>query len=220
MNVPPELPETIVTVAGTVATESVVESATTTPAGGAGPESVTEPIAPLLPVTVDGSTATETRVGALTVSAVVLVIPFAIPEIVAATSLGVGVVVTLNVAVVAAAATVTLGGTTADTLSLERATRKPPTGAAEVRVTVPVDGEPPATVVGLTEMRVNTGGLIVRVAVLTAPAVAVIVALVTVPTATVVTVNAAVVAPWSTVMLVGAVAAALSEERATTNPPV
>jgi hypothetical protein len=35
-------------------------------------------------------------------------------------------------------------------LSLDRATAKPPDGAAAVRVTVPVDGSPPTTSVGLT----------------------------------------------------------------------
>lgn len=47
--------------------------------------------------------------------------------------------VTVNVAVVEPAATVTLAGTvTADVLELESATETPPVPAAEVRVTVPV----------------------------------------------------------------------------------
>jgi hypothetical protein len=105
-------------------------------------------------------------------------------------------------------------------LSLVRFTAKPPAGATLESVTVPVEGVPPVTVVGVSETLARTGGLIVRVAVFVTPAaVAVIVAVVNVPTATVVTVNVAVVAPWATVTLVGAVAAALSDERFTTKPP-
>jgi hypothetical protein len=192
---PMELPAGTVNVAGTVAIGSVVESATMTPDGGAAPERATEPVAPLLPITVVGFTESDTRVGALTARVAVCVVPPAIPEIVATTSVDVAVVVTPNVAVVAAPATVTLGGTAADPLSLESATTKPPAGAADVRVTVPVEGVPPMTPAGLKEISVRTGGLIVRVVVLTTPeADAVIVALVNVPTATVVTVNVAVVA--------------------------
>jgi hypothetical protein len=60
-------------------------------------------------------------------------------------------VVMVNLALVDPAATVTLGGTVAATgLSLVSATGKPPAGAAEVSVTVPVDDVPPMTSVGLT----------------------------------------------------------------------
>jgi hypothetical protein len=59
-------------------------------------------------------------------------------------------VFTVNVALVAPAATATLVGTaTADTL-LERLTTAPPLGAAVVRVTVPVEEAPPMTLVGLS----------------------------------------------------------------------
>ena len=50
-------------------------------------------------------------------------------------------VVTVKVALLDPAGTFTLGGTVAAAvLSLDRATAKPPDGAAAVRVTVPVDG--------------------------------------------------------------------------------
>jgi len=55
-------------------------------------------------------------------------------------------VVTVNVAVVDPAATVTLGGTVvAFVLLLERATTAPPAGAGPFKVTVPVEEEPPGT---------------------------------------------------------------------------
>src|SRR5438045_236993 len=58
-------------------------------------------------------------------------------------------VVTVNVAVFAPASTVTLAGTTAAALLLERATFKPPGPAFAVSVTVPVELNPPVTVVGV-----------------------------------------------------------------------
>ena len=62
----------------------------------------------------------------------------------------------VNVAVIAPAGTVTLDGTDATVESLlESATITPSVGAAAVRVTVPVEGLPPSTVVGLTETELN-----------------------------------------------------------------
>ena len=61
------------------------------------------------------------------------------------------VVVTVNVAVVAPAVTVTEAGTVAEALSEARFTTVPPAGAAELIVTVPVEDVPPITDVGLTE---------------------------------------------------------------------
>jgi len=59
-------------------------------------------------------------------------------------------VVTVNVLDVVPAATVTLAGTVAsDVLDEASVTMAPPAGAAAVSVTVPVDGLPPATLVGL-----------------------------------------------------------------------
>jgi len=71
-------------------------------------------------------------------------------------------VLTVNVALVAPAATVTLEGTLAAVvLLLESATIAPPDGAGPLSVTVPVeDCTPPTTLVGFSESeeRVGAGG--------------------------------------------------------------
>ena len=83
-------------------------------------------------------------------------------------------VLTVNVMLLAPAATVTLAGTVAAAVvSLERETAAPPVGAGPLRVTVPVeDCAPPVTLVGfsVSEERVRAGGSTVREAVLVAPA--------------------------------------------------
>jgi len=83
------------------------------------------------------------------------------------------VVFTVNVALLAPAATVTVAGTVAvDVLPLEREMTAPPVGAGPLSVTVPVEGDPPVTLVGFSvrEERVRAGGSTVREAVLVAPA--------------------------------------------------
>jgi hypothetical protein len=71
-------------------------------------------------------------------------------------------VLTVNVAVVAPAATVTLDGIVATlVLLLESVTTAPPEGAAPLRVTVPVeDCAPPTTLVGFSvnDESVGAGG--------------------------------------------------------------
>ena len=82
-------------------------------------------------------------------------------------------VFTVNVALLAPAATVTVAGTVAvDVLLLERETTAPPVGAGPLSVTVPVEGDPPVTLAGfsVSEERVRAGGSTVSEAVLVAPA--------------------------------------------------
>ncbi len=66
---------------------------------------------------------------------------------------------TVNVALVAPAATATLDGTlAAAVLLLDSATTAPPDGAAPLSVTVPVeDCTPPTTLVGFTESEESVG---------------------------------------------------------------
>jgi hypothetical protein len=71
-------------------------------------------------------------------------------------------VVTVNVALVAPAATVTLTGVVAEVLSSERVTTAPPVGAGPLKVAVPVVLLPPVTLVGLKVTVESTGGIIVR----------------------------------------------------------
>src|SRR6266403_1428157 len=68
-------------------------------------------------------------------------------------------VLTVNVALVAPAATVTLEGTlAAAVLLLESVTCAPPDGAGPLNVTVPVDELPPVTLVGLSEIEERETG--------------------------------------------------------------
>src|SRR5258707_5748802 len=72
-----------------------------------------------------------------------------------------GLVVRVNVALVAPAATTTLAGTRATVvLLLESATCAPPAGAGPLNITVPVDEFPPTTLVGfnVNEVSVGAGG--------------------------------------------------------------
>jgi hypothetical protein len=76
-----------------------------------------------------------------------------------------GLVVTVNVAVVAFAATVTLAGTwAAAVLLLDSVTTAPPAGAGPFSVTVPVDELPPSTEVGLKPTEFSAAAVTVKLA--------------------------------------------------------
>ena len=84
-------------------------------------------------------------------SEAVLVTPLKAAVIVAGVLVVTAVVLTVNVALVAPAATVRLAGTLAAPLSLESMTCTPPVGAGPLSVTVPVEVcVPPVTLVGFS----------------------------------------------------------------------
>jgi hypothetical protein len=85
----------------------------------------------------------------LTVNVVVLVTPLYEAESVANVCVVTTDVVMPNVAELVPWFTETLPGTVTALLALDSVTSAPPAGAADVRVTVPVDGLPPTTGFGL-----------------------------------------------------------------------
>jgi hypothetical protein len=144
-------PAGTVTLAGTVAAELLLESVTCAPPLGAGPFSVTVPVegpsGP--PTTLEGFRASEETTGGVTVSEAVRV-PLPDAVIVTWVDAATALVVTGKVALVDPAGTVILAGTVATAgLLLERETTAPPLGAGPLSVTVPVEGFPPVTLVGL-----------------------------------------------------------------------
>jgi hypothetical protein len=106
----------------------------------------------------------------VTVRTADLVTPALVPEIVTLVVLRTRFVVTGKLAAAAPAATVTLDGTVATVvLLLESWMVIPVDGAVPLRVTVPVDGFPPATFDGFSFSDESVGGVIVNVAVFVTP---------------------------------------------------
>src|SRR5882762_4194976 len=139
VNVALVAPAGIVTLAlaGTVAAGLLLESVTCAPPAGAGPFSVTVPVAGLPPVMLAGLMPSDEITAGTTVKAAVCVAPPDEPEIVADVDAATALVVTLKVALVTPAGTVTLAGTVTAALLLESVTCPPPAGAAPFSVTVP-----------------------------------------------------------------------------------
>ena len=156
-------PAGIVTLAGTVTAAELSDKLTTAPPEGAAALSVTVPVEELPPTTAVGLTDTADNVAA----AGARVIPSAANSVVLLSVafswtvvLSTGNVVMVNDALVAPAGMVTVGGTLAEPgRLLPRLTVTPPEGAGLSIVTVPVDGVPPCTLVGLTEKPVSVGRL-------------------------------------------------------------
>ena len=213
-------PAGTVTLAGTVATAvELLERVTTVPAAGAGPEIVTVPVDGVSPLTVVGFKVRDVIAGAVTVNVAVWFVP-RLPVIVTEVFAATGLVVTVKVAVVAFAGTVTLAGTfAAAVLLLDSVTTAPPDGAGPVNVRVPVDEDPPIIEVGLKLTALRVAAVTVKLAVLVTPKIAVIVTEVLLATGLVVMVNVAVVAPAATVTLDGTcVAVVLLLDSVTTAP--
>ena len=93
-------------------------------------------------------------------SEAVLVTPAYDAEMVTGVDAVTALVLTVNVALLAPAATVTLAGTVAvDVLLLERETAAPPVSAGPLSVTVPVeDCTPPVTLAGFSVSEDRVGG--------------------------------------------------------------
>jgi hypothetical protein len=147
-------------------------SATLAPCGGAAPFKVTVPVELFPPITEVGVRVIEDKVAGLTVSVAVFVTPN-VALMPAVDGDATPNVVTVNVAEVVPAATVTEAGTVAATvLPLCSVTTAPPVGAAAVSCTVATELLPPTTVVGFseTEDTLTAGGITVKVAVCVVPA--------------------------------------------------
>jgi len=150
-------PAGMVTLEGTVTTPVLLlERETRAPPLGAGALSVTVPEKGAPPTTLVGLSESDVRVGpgggcGVTMREAVCVKLPLDAEIVSGVELAEAMVVIWKAALVAPAATVTLGGTVAaEVLLLDRETTVPPLGAGPLRVTLPVEEFPPLTLVGLS----------------------------------------------------------------------
>jgi hypothetical protein len=218
-------PAGTVTDAGTLATVVVPLVSVTTTASVATPDNVTVPVLFVPPLTLVGfKVRVDTTRTGLTLIVAVLDTPLRVPVIVKEDATVTVRVVTVKVAVVDPAATVTLAGTVPIVVDEDvSVTTAPPVGAALVNVTVPVTVLPPVTAETLVVRVAKTaaGGVTVTVAVpLELLVEAVIVAFVLATTEPAVIVKVAVRAPAATVTETGTLAtAALLDERLTTLPP-
>lgn len=166
VNVALLVPCATVALPGTVAAAVLLlVSVTAKPPVGAAAVSATVPCDAFAPVTLVGLTDRDDRdaagggaVGGVTVSDAVRVAPPYDPVIVTPVDAATDSVVIVNVALVLAAATVTLAGAVATpVLLLASVTTAPPDGAAAVSVAVPCDEVPPTTLVGLTDSAERAG---------------------------------------------------------------
>ena len=152
-------PAGTVTLAGTLAAAALLESVTTAPPDGAALVRVTLPCEVPPPVTLVGFSVRLLRLAGgggggtgVTVNVPVRLAPLYVPVSVTLVFAPTALVLTLKLALLAPAATVTLAGTLATAvLLLESVTNAPPEGAAAVKVAVPVAAAGPTTLLGLTD---------------------------------------------------------------------
>jgi hypothetical protein len=161
-------PSGTVTLAGTAAAIWLLDSVTVRPPGGAIPLRVTVPVEGVPPRTLLGLTVSDVRAGGLIVNVAVRG-PLKLPVIVTFVTATTPLVVTGKVVAVVPAATVTLAGVVEDELSSDNVTTAPPTGAALLKVTVPVEETPPSTLAGFMDTETRTGGVIPNAAVWVVP---------------------------------------------------
>jgi hypothetical protein len=204
-----DVPESTVTEAGMVLTAAppLVTARVTTVSAETLLDMMTVPVLLAPPTTLAGLNVTaEGPLPGVTVSVPFTVVPFAVAETPTFVVLATEFVVSVKVAVVAPASTVTLAGiifTAALPLVTASATLMSDT-AATFNVTVPVLLLPPTTLEGLNTSEVGMTGVTVSVPVLLVPfAVAETTTLVAADTGTVVRVNVAVLLPAGTVTDVG-----------------
>lgn len=169
LNVALVKPASTVTFTGVCAAPTwLLDRVTSVPLAGAAALRVTVPVTLVPPVTLVCAKVNDASTGGLTVRTAERETP-KVAVIFAGVELPTGLVLTLNTAVVAPPATVTLVGVCAAALSLERVTTAPTAGAAPFKVTVPDDGLPPVRLVGLRTTEVRVGGLMVKVVVWAVP---------------------------------------------------
>ena len=148
----------------TVAPALLLDRTTTVPPGGAPALRVTVPVANSPPTTFVGLRVSEVSLGGgVTVRAAVWIAPEFEAVMVAVVELATTAVVTVKLALVAAAATVTLDGTTAAALLLVRVITAPSPDATPSRVTVPREVQPPVTLVGFRPKEDRLGATLVTV---------------------------------------------------------
>src|SRR5262249_26934408 len=112
----------------------------------------------LPPTTEAGLRPIEESAGGFTVRLADLVVEPSLAVILPVVTASTGTVVTVKVAVVAPAGTVTFAGTVAAGLALESVNSTPPAGAATAKLTRPVDETPPTTLAGGRGIEAKSGG--------------------------------------------------------------